>query len=178
VNDADARADPAPSPSEPLPTAVCPGCGAVTVVVPGLAATHRGASPGCAGLFTDTVRGLREEAKQDVQTAALLQLAVDAYDAQHPVDDEPAAAAVRLCLWLERGADPGRAAELADRVAECAPRLQVRPGRWTTTVSDVAADLDVVDLPASLRPWAETVWADWAPVHPALRAAADRLRTH
>ena len=175
MSDADTRADRAPAVDEPLATAVCPGCGAVTADVPGLAGTHRGASAGCAGLFTVTVRGLREEAAQDVQTAALLQLALDAYDAQHLVDGEPAAAPVRLCLWLERGADPARAPALADRVAEAAPRLQNRPGRWTTTVSDVAADLDVVDLPASVQSWAETVWTDWAPAHPALHAAADRV---
>jgi len=155
-------------------TSVCPGCGAVTVVVPGLVGTHHGASPGCAGLFTVTVRGLREEAAQDVQTAALLQLALDAYDAQHLVDGEAATAPVRLCLWLERGTDPVRAASLADRVAEVAPPLLTRPDRWTTTVSDVAADLDVVDLPASVRSWAEAVWTDWAPAHPAIRGAADR----
>jgi hypothetical protein len=120
-----------------------------------------------------TVRGLREEAAQDQQTAALLQLATDAYDAQHLVDDEPAVASVRLCLWLERGIDPVRAGQLADRVAEAAPPLRTRPGRWTTTVADLAADLDVVDLPALVRSWADAVWTDWAPAHPAVRAAAD-----
>jgi hypothetical protein len=155
------------------PTTVCPGCGAVLAVLPELASTHPGASAGCAGLYADTVRGLREEAAQDVQTAALLQLATDAYDAQHLLDVEPAAPAVRLCLWLERDVDPLRAPELADRVADAAPRPTSRPTRWTTTVADVAADLDVVDLPALVRSWADAVWTDWAPAHPALRTAAD-----
>ena len=173
MSDADTRADTAPAGDGAPETAVCPGCGAVLVVVPGLAGTHPGGSPSCTGLFAVTVRGLREEAAQDVQTAALLQLATDAYDAQHLVDGEPAAAPLRLCLWLERDLDPLRAGELADRVAGAAPRLQYRPDRWTTTVADLAADMDVVDLPALIRSWADAVWTDWAPAHPALRAAAD-----
>jgi hypothetical protein len=153
-------------------TSACPGCAAVLAVVPGLASTHPGASPSCAGLFAVTVRGLREEAAQDVRMAAVLQLATDAFDAQHLVDGEPAAAAVRLCLWLERDIDPLRAGELIGRVADAAPRLQTRPKSWTTTVADLAADLDVVDLPTLVRTWADTVWTDWAAAHPALRAAA------
>ena len=99
-------------------TEVCPGCGAVIV------------------------RGLRDQAAQDVRTAALLQLATDAYAAQH-------------------------------LVAGAAPRLPTRPVRWTTAVADLAADLDVVDLPSLVRSWADAVWTDWSPAHPALRAAAD-----
>jgi len=175
VSDADTRADTAPSPAGGLQTARCPGCGAVLVIVPGLTSTHAGASPSCAGLFDVTVRGLREEAAQDVQTAALLQLATDAYDSQHLRDGEPAAAPVRLCLQLEHDIDPGRAAVLAGRVADAAPLLQTRPSRWTTTVADLAADLDVVDLPTLVRAWADAVWTDWAPAHPALRGAAGRV---
>nr|WP_281372101.1 DUF5946 family protein [Modestobacter versicolor] len=163
---------------EPVPeTTVCPGCGAVLVVVPGLASTHPGASPSCAGLFAVTVRGLREDADQDARTASLLQLASDAYDAQHLRDGDQAGAAVRLCLWLERDVDPSRAAGLADRVDAAAPRLTTRPHRWTTTVADLAADLDVVDLPALVRSWADAVWTDWAPAHPALRSAAGTALT-
>jgi hypothetical protein len=177
VSDADTRADTAPVRDAAPETGVCPGCGLVLAVVPGLASTHPGASASCAGLFAVTVRGLRDEATQDVQAAALLQLATDSYDAQHLVGDQPAAAAVRLCLWLQRGTDPLRAGELADRVADAAPALHARPGRWMTTVADLAADLDVVDLPALVRSWADAVWTDWAPAHPALRAATDTVLT-
>jgi hypothetical protein len=170
VTDADTAAAPTAVPE----TSVCPGCGAVLAVVPGLVGTHRGASASCAGLFGVTVRGLREEAGQDAGTASLLQLATDAYDAQHLMDAEPAVAPLRLCLALERGLDPARAAEQADRVA---PVLPTRPSRWTMTVADLAADLDVVDLPTLVRTWADTVWTDWAPAHAALRAAADATMT-
>ncbi|WP_138757876.1 DUF5946 family protein [Modestobacter altitudinis] len=176
MSDADTRADTAtadPAGSGWPETEVCPGCGAVTAAVPGLGNRSPGASASCAGLFEVTVRGLQEDAAQDVPTAALLQLATDGYAAQHPVDGEPAAAAVRLCLWLERGTDPLRAAELAGRVDDAAPRLPFRPVRWTTTVADLAADLDVVDLPALVRSWADAVWTDWGAAHPAVRAAAD-----
>ena len=76
-------------------------------------------------------------------------------------------------LFAERGFD---AVTIAD-VAAAAPRLQTRPARWTTTVADLAADLDVVDLPALVRSWADAVWIDWSPAHPLLRAAADTALT-
>ncbi|WP_138734116.1 DUF5946 family protein [Modestobacter excelsi] len=178
MTDAETRADTAtadPAGPERPEAEVCPGCGAV--LVPGPVGSSPGASASCAGLFEVTVRGLREEAAQDVRTAALLQLATDAYAAQHPVAGEPAAAALRLCLWLERGTDPLRAGGLAGRVDDAAPRLPSRPVRWTTTVADLAADLDVVDLPALVRSWAHAVWTDGAAAHPAVRAAADAVLT-
>jgi len=180
VSDADRRADsahPDPRSADAPQTSACPGCGAVLAVVPGLSAAHPGASPSCAGLFGVTVRGLREDAAHDVRTAALLQLATDAYDAQHLGAQEPPAAPVRLCLWLERDVDPLRATELAGRIADAAPAVRSRPARWTTTIADLAADLDVVDLPALVRSWGDAVWTDWGPAHPALRAAGDAALT-
>ncbi|HEV7727250.1 MAG TPA: DUF5946 family protein [Modestobacter sp.] len=151
----------------------CPGCGAVLVVVPGLTSSAAGASPSCSGLFDVTVRGLRDEAAADVQTAGLLQLATDAYAAQHLQPGHPATPAARLCLWVARGLDPLRGAEIAGRLDEAAPRGLSAPQRWTTTVADVAADLDVVDLPSLVRSWAGAVWADWSPAQDELCAAAD-----
>ncbi|MGY1840937.1 MULTISPECIES: DUF5946 family protein [unclassified Modestobacter] len=155
----------------PTETATCPGCGAVLAVVPGLTARHPGASAGCAALFAVTVRGLRDEAAQDGRAAGLLRLAGDAYDAQHLLPGEPATAPVRLGLALERGRVPA-----ADEGTADAPVGLTPPARWTTTVADLAADLDVVDLPALVRSWATAVWADWAPAHDRLRAAAGGAR--
>ncbi|WP_249522978.1 DUF5946 family protein [Modestobacter marinus] len=166
-----------PTPEPATQTSVCPGCGSVLAVVPGLAGTHAGASASCAGLFAVTVRGLREEAGQDVRAAALLQVSTDAYDAQHLVPGAPAAAPVRLALARERDVDPARAAALGSRVDDAAPRDLTPPSRWTTTVADLAADLDVVDLPTLVRASADAVWADWAPAHARLRAAADTALT-
>jgi hypothetical protein len=147
-------------------TTVCPGCGAVLAATAGPAEQHPGASPSCWRLFQVTVRGLRDDAAQDPRAAGLLQLAVDTYDAQHLPPGGPASAALRLCLALERG----RAA--VDQVDAAAPRA-LPPARWTTTVADLAADLDVVDLPALVRAWADATWADWASAAPELRRAAD-----
>ncbi|MCZ2822730.1 DUF5946 family protein [Modestobacter sp. VKM Ac-2977] len=166
-----------PSPQQAPETSACPGCGAVLAVVPGLAGTHAGASASCAGLFAVTVRGLREEAGQDVQAASLLRVAADAYEAQHLLPGAPAAAPVRLCLELERSVDHARSAALGSRVDDAAPRDLTAPERWTTTVADLAADLDVVDLPALVRAWADAVWTDWTPAHDRLRAAADTALT-
>ena len=170
-------ADASPETADHLRTTVCPGCGAVLVAAAEDAAAHPGASAACWALFQVTVRGLRDEAAQDPQTAALLQLAVDTYDAQHLLPGRPAAAAVRLCLALDRRHDPVAAATLAARVDDAAPRSLQPPARWTTTVADLAADLDVVDLPALVSAWAEVTWADWAAAAPDLRRAATSVLT-
>ena len=163
---------PSSATADELRTTVCPGCGAVLVATPGATGEHPGASPSCWALFRVTVRGLRDEAGQDVRTAALLQLARDTYDAQHLLPGAPASAVVRLCLALERGQEPPAAA-LAERVDAAAPHALQPPARWTTTVADLAADLDVVDLPALVSAWADATWADWAPSADQLRRAAD-----
>ncbi|MQA33396.1 DUF5946 family protein [Modestobacter roseus] len=151
-------------PAGPAETAACPGCGAVLAVVPGLPLRHPGASAGCAALFAVTVRGLRDESAQDPRAAALLQLATAAYDAQHLVPGEQAGAPVRLRLVLEHGRLPAPG-EVTDAPAGITP-----PAHWTTTIADLAADLDVVDLPTLVRSWATAVRADWSP-------SLDRLRT-
>ncbi len=175
MTDADARAarTDAPGPAAAAPdTSTCPGCGAVLVVVPVLAEAHPGASASCAGLFRVSVRGLRDEARQDARAAGLLRLATTAYDAQHQVRNSLPVAPVRLCLLLERADDPRSASVPDDRLAELAPRSATPPARWTTTVADLAADLDVVDLPTLVRSWAGAVWRDWSPAAGPLRAAA------
>src|SRR4051794_5868201 len=174
VSDTAARAahnDTAPGAATPE-TSSCPGCGAVLVVVPGLPSAHPGASASCAGLFRVTVRGLREEAAQDGRAAALLRLATTAYDVQHLVPGVPPVALVRLCLLLERADDPRAATVTDDRLAAVAPAPPTPPAHWTTTVADLAADLDVVDLPTLVRSWAGAVWTDWGPAAGPFRVAA------
>jgi hypothetical protein len=109
---------------------------------------HPGASASCARLFEVTLRGLREEAAASPATAPVAALADAAYDAQHPVaGDED-----RLRSALERlGAFPAPAV-----------RPGGTPGAWRTTIADVAADLDVIDLSVLVESWARTVRDDWA----------------
>jgi hypothetical protein len=103
-------------------------------------------------MFEVTVRGLREEARADPSTAPLVRLADAAYDAQHPAADDPG----RLQGALERlGAMPGTRPEDSGHV-------RTRPRAWRTTVADVAADLDVIDLPVLVESWARAVHEDWA----------------
>ena len=165
----------APETDDQPRTVVCPGCGSVLVLTAEVTGRHPGASPSCWGLFEVTVRGLRDEAAQDVQTAALLQLALDTYDAQHLLPGRPGSAVLRLCLAVERGQEPLTAAALADRAADTDLASLQPPARWTTTLADLAADLDVVDLPALVSAWAAATWADWAPAAPQLRRATDAL---
>ncbi len=135
-----------PPDAPPQPTEACPGCGAVLVRLTEEAPAHPGASVSCARLFEVTVGGLREEVAPDAATAAVVRLADAAYDAQHadPADPEP------LRIALDRlGASPG-------------PRGT--PTVWRTTVADVAADLDVIDLAVLVEAWARSVREDWAAV--------------
>jgi hypothetical protein len=132
----------------PEPTGVCPGCGSVLVSTDD-ALLHPGASTSCARLFGTTLRGLRDEAPADPSVAAVVALADAAYDAQHPV--------------------PGDAARTESALAGLADALGVtkvtagspRPRTWRTTIADVAADLDVVDLAALVEAWARGVHQDW-----------------
>ena len=140
----------------PEPTDVCPGCGSVLVTMTGDGAddapAHPGASASCTRLFETTLRGLREESAADSGAAATVALADAAYDAQHPV--------------------PGDAARAADAVARLAGALggdsgtpgTAAPLVWRTTIADVAADLDVIDLPVLVDAWARAVHQDWCSV--------------
>jgi hypothetical protein len=130
------------------PTAVCPGCGTVLVTTDD-GAPHPGASASCSRLFRTTLHGLREDAPGDPAAAAAVALADAAYDAQHP-----------------DASDPGRTAEALARLADAlgvepVTDIATRPHAWRTTIADVAADLDVVDLPALVTAWARAVQRDW-----------------
>jgi hypothetical protein len=134
-------------------TEVCPGCGAVLVPVPADGtARHPGGSPSCARLFEVTITALREDVGADPGTASVVGLADAAYDAQHPAAEEPE----RLRGALERLGVSGRVGS-APVMADPAER----PTAWRTTIADVAADLDVIDLGVLVTAWAEAVREDW-----------------
>lgn len=130
------------------PTETCPGCGAVLVPVPDGDPRHPGASASCARLFEVTLRGLREEADAAPGGLAVVALADAAYDAQHPVAGDPEP----LRVALDRLGAP---ADLD---------LSRIPPVWRTTIADVAADLDVIDLQVLVESWARAVADDWAAV--------------
>jgi hypothetical protein len=142
----------------PQPTGVCPGCGTVLVTTDD-APLHPGASTSCARLFGTTMRGLREEALADPSAAAVVGLADATYDAQHPVPGDR----TRTVDAVARLADALRAAAV--------PAGAAHPRAWRTTIADVAADLDVVDLPALVEAWARAVHQDWCD-------ASARIRTN
>jgi hypothetical protein len=142
----------APSPLAPPPgagpTVRCPGCGSVLPPVPGDDPAPAGVSAACRGLFEQTVRSIRAEAAGDPSAAAIARLADDAYAAQHPA----ATGDGEVQLALDR---------LAARLGGSAPQADGdTPTRWGTAVSDVAADLDVIDL-LLVETWARGVLDDW-----------------
>jgi hypothetical protein len=107
---------------------------------------HPGASAPCARLFEVTLRGPREEASADPAAAALVRLADDAFDAQHPSDDDPQQWTTAVDRLTTRFGVPTGTA----------------PASWRMTIADVAADLDVIDLPALVESWARSVAQDWS----------------
>ena len=113
--------------------------------------SHPGASASCARLFEVTLRGLREETGTDTATATVVGLADAAYDAQHPDPAGPE----RLRAALE--------------TLDASPGTGAAPGAWRTTVADVAADLDVIDLRVLVEAWARSVQEDWTAVSPTQR---------
>ena len=125
----------------------CPGCGAV--LADGLAPERprAGASQACVRLLEDALRGLLDDAASDPSAAATLRLAEDVYAAQHPDPDDPAALQAVL-----------------DRLGVRSGRHSAPPTVWQTTVADVAADLDVIDLRVLVERWARTVVEDWTGV--------------
>jgi hypothetical protein len=138
------------------PTESCPGCGAVLAPRAGEEPTHPGASASCTRLFEVTLRGLREEAPADGGAAAAVRLADAAYDAQHPVVGDPDR------LRTARSRLP------VSRVTPDIPRGDGDPPRiWRSTIADVAADLDVIDLPVLVESWARSVQEDWTTGTPA-----------
>ena len=143
------RRVPSVVPSEP--TEACPGCGAVLVRPAEPVPPHPGASASCARLFEVTLRGLREESGADAAAAGAVRRADAAYGAQHPDPADPE----RLRSALEvLGVD-------------C--EVQEPPSAWRTTIADVAADLDVIDLGVLVDAWARSVAEDWAAVGTARR---------
>jgi hypothetical protein len=133
-----------PSDAPPEPTEACPGCGAVLVRTAETATAHGGASASCARLFEVTLRGLREEAGADPAAAAAVRRADAAYDVQHA---DPA--------------DPGRLRTALDGLGVTVAN-DPAPTAWRTTIADVAADLDVIDLPVLVEAWARSVIEDRA----------------
>jgi hypothetical protein len=134
-------------------TESCPGCGAVLAPREGAEPTHPGASASCTRLFQVT---LREEAPADGGAAAVVRLADAAYDAQHPVAGDPDR------LRTARSHLP------VLRVTPGAPRRDDDPPPIRrSTIADVAADLDVIDLPVLVESWARSVQEDWATGTPA-----------
>jgi hypothetical protein len=76
----------------------------------------------------------------------VVRLADAAYDAQHAEPGDPDRLRTALAAL---GAAPGAARP---------------PSAWRTTIADVAADLDVIDLAVLVEAWAAAVAQDWAGV--------------
>lgn len=140
-------ADPAPT------TETCPGCGAVLAAVPAGTPVH-GASASCTRLFEVTLRGLREEP----EAAAVVRLADAAYAAQHPSPSDPARTRTAVAELATALDDPPPDDSALDGPGDGGGP----PPVWRSTIADVAADLDVIDLRVLVETWARSVRDDWS----------------
>jgi hypothetical protein len=77
-----------------------------------------------------------------------VRLADATYDAQHDHPGDPAR--LRAALDFLGASERGGA----------------RPREWRTTIADVAADLDVIDLTVLVDAWARSVTEDWTALTP------------
>ncbi|WP_147332027.1 DUF5946 family protein [Geodermatophilus marinus] len=128
----------------------CPGCGSVLAALETTAPEPPAApTAACARLFEETTRGLRDEEGADPRPAATLALAEAAWTAQHAAGAGPDRVRAALDALATRTASPP------------VPEGTARPAVWRTTIADVAADLDVIDLAVLVDSWARAVLQDW-----------------
>lgn len=151
----------------------CPACGGAIEEVEGTPPAELAAPAGCWKLF-QIVHGRGQDAGADARTHRLAGLA---YKAQHPGDPRALRAAlIELCLLLDLDCDADGAAVAA--IAEEAADLELAPPAALASARNVTDVLRVTDPAAredSVRSWAESVWAAWAPHHGAVRRLAERV---
>jgi hypothetical protein len=165
-----------------ISTVRCPGCAGLVPDVSELRTDHLyvGASAGCWAAYAD----LMGRQLSDPGRARIHMLAVDVYMAQHPgVPGRQAAQSVwihlvGLCLVLEHSFDVTASARAKAVMAAPDARfdwLEPPASLGPMTVLDVLAAGDGEAGAAAVRRWAESVWAAWAPHHPAVRSRTAEL---
>jgi hypothetical protein len=156
----------------------CPGCG---LQLPGVNWESDGRlrnSPECWQLYTELVGATMSQAGR---AAAVQQLSIDAYGAQHA---GPGVAPITtvfsllgLFLALERGVPGIEVRDAHQRLAALGLRWPelTRPERTgEVTVFDVALADDPDEHVRLAHEWARSVWLDWAPWHPTIVELAGR----
>lgn len=153
----------------------CPGCGLVLAVPPdGSGATHAylGASPECWALYGELLaREYGERAYPPLHV-----LTVDAYAVQHPGRPERRARQsvavhlMRLCLVLERGADPVFAKRMMSRATGGDyPWLEPPEPNGSITVRDPLGAEGADEHARQVERWARDVWEAWSVHHATVR---------
>jgi len=163
----------------------CVGCGGLVPDIEGLTHPYMESSPGCWRVYGEVLA-------REYNDAALLParaLTPDTFAVQHPGREGRTSTQsvwghlVKLCLVLERGADPHYAARLMEIVIRNKGRFAwLTPPRsmGPLTVVDVAATRTTDEHNARVRAWAESTWAAWVAHHDTIRgwiAAQERAKT-
>lgn len=146
----------------------CPGCGLRVGPADGPTHPYIGSSPGCWALLSELMANIRPADRP------VSQLAGDTYAVQHPGVPERRAIQsvcvhlISLGAALERGWPATKAADLVNR-AIAHPDwwrwLDPKPPLGTITVADVFAKVDTPERDATVRAWADDLWATYSPHH-------------
>jgi hypothetical protein len=156
----------------------CPGCGLRLPSVNWESDGRLQNSPECWQLYTELVGATMSQAGR---AAAVQQLSIDAYGAQH---SGPGVAPITtvfsllgLFLAVERDVPGYEVREAHQRLAALDARWPelARPERTgEVTVFDVALADDAEDHVRRAHEWARSVWADWAPWRPTIMELTER----
>jgi CTP:molybdopterin cytidylyltransferase MocA len=155
----------------------CPGCGArYAPVVETERHGYIGASPACWNAFGE----LLAREFSDMRYGVVHRQTVDTYASQHPGTDgrrerqSVALHLIGLCHWLEHGLSGLELNRITQDLAEGDrdwPWLEP-PAAYAMTVRDVLRATTPVEHVATVRRWAEAVWAAWEPHQALVRAWA------
>jgi Family of unknown function (DUF5946) len=156
----------------------CPGCGLDLPALEWREPMRLLASAACWQLFTEVTGTALAIASP---AAAVHQLSLDAYTAQHAGPDAPAISTVfglvGLHLAVDRGQDGRQVRDAHQRLAATGtawPRLPRPEHTGDVTVFDVAlADTSTEHIAAAHR-WAESVWAAWHASQPTIVALVEK----
>jgi hypothetical protein len=165
-----------------VPQRICQGCGAAFGRTTWALDRDLRASPECWHAYGE----LAMFAVEHPQLAALNQLTVDAYNAQHAGSPTPpisvAYGLVGLQLALERGLDGETVQGIHSRMGKPQdwwPSFPPPAERAVLTIADVRrAGLETGSARRhedAVRAWAESVWGSWSERQDDVRALAERL---
>ena len=147
----------------------CPGCGLILPSIDGPTHSYLNASPACWALYGEVLA--REFG--DPKRFEIHQVTVDTYAVQHSGGSDRRAVQslalhlMTLCLFVERGVDPGGGPGLHQRLVGGHTRERLEPPHpnGSLTVAHAHEAVNAGDHIERVWSWARDVWQAWSPHH-------------